>query len=297
MSSMSWKGKLVVLDNFRKVFGNYSVDVQDIVRSAVCDGVDISKYVDVCKDNPFRLDQIRLGIKEGLPDAVFSLNGDAIYKVRGLRKSGGFNEIVKQLESGSLSDEHIAHLLQWVSDGRNIHGIELVTVPKNLLSEYDIGLSYGVDMSEFNGFTRSPEYLKRLVVIRKNNRPVGKFLKDGWSIAVLSVVSRNSNNYLGWYEDFVKCITTDMEYEVVEDISTLYMYMSKMNSRNQLNIEEVRVVSKNKDYLKVVLEAAKSGMNLRDFIGLDEFSANSLYMSKKEGTKRQISGSIRGKRN
>lgn len=297
MASMSWKGKLVVLDNFRKIFGNYSVDIQDIVRSAICDGVDISKYVDVCKDNPFRLDQIRLGIKEGLPDAIFSLNGDAIYKVRSLRKSNGFSEIVKQLGSGSLSEEHVNHLLQWVSEGKNIHGIELVTVPKNLLSIYDVGLSYGVDMSEFNGFTGSAEYLKCLVVMRKNNRPVEKYLKIIWNISVLNVVSRNSNNYLGWYEDFYDCLTIDMDYEVVDGLTTLYMYMSKMTARNQLSIPEVREIAKNKNYLKVVINAAKAGMDLKKFVGLDEFSADSLYMSLKENAKRSISGSIRGKRN
>ena len=74
------KGKTLILDNFRKILSNYTVDIQDVVRSAILDGVDISKYIDVCKDNPYRLEQIRLSIKEGLDESLFNLSGDLLYR-------------------------------------------------------------------------------------------------------------------------------------------------------------------------------------------------------------------------
>lgn len=290
------KGKTLILDNFRRCLSEYSVDIQDIVRSAILDGVDISKYLDVCRDNPFRLDQIRLGIKEGLDDVLLSLNGDALYRVRKLRKNGNLAEVTRQLAKGSLSEEHIYHLLDWIQDGRSINGIELATVPKNLLSVYDIGLSYDVDMSIFNGIKCDAEYLNALVSIAKNKRSVKKFLDSTkWGLSVVRYVSLHSGNHMGWYEGWVECITPSMSYDIVEGIRELYMYMNKLPTKQRISCETLRGIT-DVDYLAVLVKAAKDGMDLNNFVGLDKFSAVSLYMSTRQGTKKKISGNIRGKR-
>lgn len=290
------KGKTLILDNFRRCLSEYSVDIQDIVRSAILDGVDISKYLDVCRDNPFRLDQIRLGIKEGLDEALLSLNGDALYRVRKLRKSGNLAEVTRQLSKGSLSDEHIYHLLDWIQDGRSIHDIELATIPKNLLSVYDVGLSYDVDMSIFNGIKCDVNYLNALVSMAKNRRSVEKFLDSSkWDLSVIQCVSVHSANHMGWFEEWVDCITPSMSYAVVDELRELYMYMNKLSAKLRVSEETLRGIT-DADYLAVLVKAAKDGMDLNNFVGLDKFSADSLYMSTKQGTKKKISGNIRGKR-
>lgn len=290
------KGKTLILDNFRRCLSEYSVDIQDIVRSAILDGVDISKYLDVCRDNPFRLDQIRLGIKEGLDEALLSLNGDALYRVRKLRKSGNLAEVTRQLSKGSLSDEHIYHLLDWIQDGRSIHDIELATIPKNLLSVYDVGLSYDVDMSIFNGIKCDVNYLNALVSMAKNRRSVEKFLDSSkWDLSVIQCVSVHSANHMGWFEEWVDCITPSMSYAVVDELRELYMYMNKLSAKLRVSEETLRGIT-DVDYLAVLVKAAKDGMDLNNFVGLDKFSADSLYMSTKQGTKKKISGNIRGKR-
>ena len=73
--SIKFKGELLVLDNFRVVLKNYSLDVQDIVRSAILDGLDISEYISQYKNDPYKLDQIRLELKEGLNTSLFSVSG------------------------------------------------------------------------------------------------------------------------------------------------------------------------------------------------------------------------------
>ena len=290
------KGKTLILDNFRRCLSEYSVDIQDIVRSAILDGVDISKYLDVCRDNPFRLDQIRLGIKEGLDEALLSLNGDALYRVRKLRKSGNLAEVTRQLSKGSLSDEHIYHLLDWIQDGRSIHDIELATIPKNLLSVYDVGLSYDVDMSIFNGIKCDVNYLNALVSMAKNRRSVEKFLDSSkWDLSVIQCVSVHSANHMGWFEEWVDCITPSMSYAVVDELRELYMYMNKLSAKLRVSEETLRGIA-DADYLAVLVKVAKDGMDLNNFVGLDKFSADSLYMSTKQGTKKKISGNIRGKR-
>lgn len=293
---MLWKGKYLILDNFRKCLSDYPVDIQDIVRSAILDGLDISKYIDACKDNPFRLDQIRLGLKEGLSESLFGLSGDILYEVRKLKRTNNIDEIVRQISKGNLSDEHINYLLSWVKSGRSLVGIDLTSIPKNLLSVYDVGLSYDLDMSIFNGIKCSADYLTALVGILRNKRPVDKFLDSSkWDLSVVSEVSRNAVNHMGWYESWVDCLTPSMPYEIVYELRVLYSYMIKLVAKNQVSMEQLRLID-DVEYLEVFTKAAKDGMNLNDFIGLDKLSANSLYMSNKEGTKRKISGNIRGKR-
>lgn len=291
---MLYKGRTLILDNFRSCLSKYSVDIQDIVRSAILDGVDITKYIDVCKDNPFRLDQIRLGIKEGLDVALFSLDGDVLYRVRSLRRTGNISLLTKQISKGSLSEEHISYLLDWIQDGRSIEGIEMAVIPKNLLSVYDYGLRYGVDMSIFNNIHCTSEYLECLVGIAKNNRPVDRFLDSSkWSKSVVHCVMLASSNHIGWYNKWVDDIEPSMSYDVVEALRQLYSYMIKLNQSKWVSARELGNLDV--EYIGVLVKAAKDGMNLRVFLGLDKLSADSLYMEMKQGTKNKISGNIRGK--
>lgn len=291
---MLFKGRTLILDNFRSCLSKYSVDIQDVVRSAILDGVDITKYIDVCKDNPFRLDQIRLGIKEGLDTSLFSLDGDVLYRVRKLRRSGNIGLLTKQLSKGSLSDEHISHLLDWIQEGRSIEGIEMAIIPKNLLSVYDLGLSYGVDMSIFNNVHCTPEYLEYLVGIAKNKRPVEKFLDcSKWSTSVLHCVMLASSNHMGWYDNWVSELEPSMSYDVVEALRQLHSYMIRLDQSKWVSAKEMGTLDDK--YIEVLVKVAKDGMNLRKFLGLDRLSADSLYMEMKQGTKQKISGNIRGK--
>ena len=290
------KGETLILDNFRSCLSNYSVDIQDVVRSAILDGVDISRYIDICKDNPFRLDQIRLCLKEGFDEAssLYKLDGDTLYRVRKLRNKGNINLLIKHLYNGNLSETHIKHLLDWIQKGRSIEGIEVSVIPKNLLSVYDTGLSYGVDMSIFNNVYCSPEYLEVLVGIAKNKRSVEKFLnhKD-WSISKLKLVMNCSSNYTGWYDNWVNDINENMSYEVIDAYRVLYSCMYKLKQAYWVSPEDLGDVDN--DYIDILVKAAKSGMNLRKFIGLSKSAAESKFMEMKQSKDFKISGNIRGK--
>ncbi len=185
---MKYKGNLVLLDNFRTLFYDYSTDIQDIIRSAVLDGVDISKYISVCRDNPYRLDQIRLAMKEGLSSSLFkTTNGNVIYKIRKLYQRGvNLSDIEKQLDSGSLSDEYVEYMLDWVSEGINVSGLNVAIIPKGLLSTFDYGLRCGFNMKCFNnGIAYSPEYIKLCLKINKDSKSISFLLNGEYSIDVL----------------------------------------------------------------------------------------------------------------
>lgn len=185
---MKYNGEVVLLDNFRLLLYDYSVDIQDVVRSAILDGVDISKYIPTCKDNPYRLDQIRLAIKEGLPQGLFkSTSGDVIYKIRKLYQRGvNLSYVEKQLNSGSLSDEYVEYMLNWISDGINVSGLNVAIIPKGLLSTFDYGLRCGFSMKEFNnGISYSPEYIKLCLKILKDNKSILFLLNGEYDIDVI----------------------------------------------------------------------------------------------------------------
>lgn len=291
-------GRTVVLDNFRELFCEYSVDIQDVIRSAILDGVDILDYIGICKDDPFRLDQIRLGMKEGVVAEVFSFSGENIYKVRKIIDSKDkMSVLIRQLEEGSLSDKHINYLLKWLSEGRRLGNLMVSHVPKDMLGVFDKGIGYGIDMSNLLscvGF--GAEYVGALVEIKKNRRDIFDFVDGGWSIAVLKEIGRNSNNHMGWYDEWLKALDKKKGLEWVILVRELYQYMFRLPKEKMLSVSEVRSF-KVCDSLKVLVKAAKEGMDLKQFVGRDEFACESLYQELKGGIDKKISGNLRGKRN
>ena len=189
---MVFKGKTLILDNFRTVLSDYSLDVQDVVRSAILDGIDISAYIQSCKENPFRLDQIRLGMKDGLSEAIYKItNGNVIYQIRILKCKGvDLKSLEKQLEQGNLSETYMIYALNWIEQGINLSKINLAIIPQKLLPTFEYGLKSGFDMSKYNnGVTYSPQYIGLCLQIEKSNKSVSFLLKGDWSIDILEVLS------------------------------------------------------------------------------------------------------------
>lgn len=60
---MEYRNQVLLLDNFRSILSSFSLDVQDVVRSAILDGVDLNPYIERFREDPYKLDQIRLGLK------------------------------------------------------------------------------------------------------------------------------------------------------------------------------------------------------------------------------------------
>lgn len=189
---MVFKGKTLILDNFRTVLSDYSLDVQDVVRSAILDGIDISAYIQSCKENPFRLDQIRLGMKDGLSEAIYKItNGNVIYQIRILKCKGvDLKSLEKQLEQGNLSETYMIYALNWIEQGINLSKINLAIIPQKLLPTFEYGLKSGFDMSKYNnGVSYSPQYIGLCLQIEKSNKSVSFLLKGDWSTDILEVLS------------------------------------------------------------------------------------------------------------
>ena len=188
---MKYKNSPLILDTFRYLLKGYSIDIQDIVRSAILDDIDIVEYIEPCKDNPFRLDQIRLSLKEGMSRQFFTLtSGETIYKIRKLKaKNRNIKYIEDQLSKGVLSQKHIEYILKWVDNGINISKLDINIIPETLLSTFDYGLSSGFDMSIFNtGIYYTQDYLMTCLHLMEIGISVDSFLFCDWSIDVLILI-------------------------------------------------------------------------------------------------------------
>lgn len=194
---MIYENEKLILDNFRTVLKDYSVDVQDVVRSAILDGVDITKYIESCKNNAYRLDQIRLGMKENLEEIFLNIkNGDSIYKIRKLKEKGvSLTGIQAQIKQGVLNEESLNKLISWVESGYNIENINISIIPKSLFEVFEQGFQKGFDMKIFNdGRNYKPMYVRYCLVIMANKKDIHPFLSDNlWSedcIKQLAVFSK-----------------------------------------------------------------------------------------------------------
>lgn len=194
---MIYENNKLILDNFRTVLKDYSIDVQDVVRSAILDGVDITKYIESCKNNAYRLDQIRLGMKENLEEVFLNIkNGDSIYKIRKLKEKGvSLTGIQAQIKQGVLNEESLNKLISWVESGYNIENINISIIPKSLFEVFEQGFQKGFDMKIFNdGRNYKPMYVRYCLVIMANRKDIHPFLSDNlWSedcIKQLAVFSK-----------------------------------------------------------------------------------------------------------
>lgn len=221
---MLYKGKKLILDSFRTILSEYSIDVQDVVRSAILDDVDISSYILSCKDNPYRLDQIRLCIKEGMPDEILRLyNGSAIYQIRTLKADGvDLTPVVKQLSRGNLQDTYLLYLLGWIKDGLNISKLNIAIIPQQLLPTFDYGLHCGFDMSKYNnGRSYSPQYISLLLQIEKNKKSVSSLLSGEWSLDILEVLSSFSKTSDSRWENLISNIDSKISKGRLEKLISL----------------------------------------------------------------------------
>lgn len=215
---MYYKGKKLILDNFRNVLSGYSVDIQDVVRSAILDGIDISDYIDVCRTNPYLLDQIRLSIKDGLSASYLKI-GDAeiLYSIRQLNGLLDLKPLENQLKNNILSSDHIHYIIKWIKEGRNINTLNVSKIPLCLLETFDYGLRLGVRMNQFNnGISYKPEYLKNCIKIIKSGKGAEELLKNIYNDEVMDILvgfSRSTSNL--WFE-LINNIDSNISKERVE---------------------------------------------------------------------------------
>lgn len=251
-------GVKLLLDNFRLELSNYSVDIQDIVRSAILDDIDISEYLGSCKDSPFKLDQIRLGLKESLPEVYFKFSGQTIYSIRSLRRRDIDTSSVER-QASNLSDTHMGYLLRWVERGYSVSDIDMAIVPESMLNVFEYGLQNGFDMLEFNnGQVYSERYIRSCLKIKKFGKPITVLLSGEFSIEVVELLGNicPSISKESRWNNLMDAISPSMSGTRVAALTEVAKY----------GVNPARVKDKEEQALGYLLSALKMGLKDIDSI-------------------------------
>lgn len=295
---MKYKGKTLLLDNFREVLKGYSVDVQDVVRSALLDGVSIEKYLESCKSNPYRLDQIRLGMKEKIDECYFRYtSGEVIRGIRGLLKQGVDLSQLKKYKPGSLSDKCFLYLICWCKDGFNVSNLNLSIIPDYLLEFFDYGVRKGINMKVFNnGFQYSLIFADYCIRIMENDCDASKYAIGEWDNEVLSKMEALSSlhqkkRYNAVY-GVIDCSDNLNRISLLEKLYTQGVDLSKVTEKDATGValysdEKLELLMRGYNEMVDLMPVLTSGATV------DEMRAVLAEKVLEKG--RVISGSLRSK--
>lgn len=268
---MYFNGHRVKIENIEKIFSSYSLDIQDEVRSMVLDSLDLVDWVPVCKDNPYRLNQIRLASKEGVDPRFFSISdGSVLYGLRKYLKNGFSGEELIRFIGCGFDSEQWSYILSWAENGYLDKRLALVRTPKRLWSLIDKGLQNNLPMWVFTtGKNYSVEEMNSLVKIMSNGYTIDRFLKGSWRTEVLKTLAEFSR--YSWYEkvvgavyDFISLdfllLIGELAKSRVIDMDLLEAYKGDRDERGYYLYQSY--------HLSLILQAVLKGIdytNLKDY--------------------------------
>lgn len=218
---MYFKGSRVTLESISSQFRGYSLDIQDEVRSMVMDNLDLSKWIDVCKDSPYRLNQIRLGSKEGLDPRFFTiLDGSVIYRIRSLAATG-FNvgELLAYVGVG-FTKEQWFYIISWAERGLLDSRLALVRTPFSMWGFIDKGLRNNLPMWLFtSGKKYSDTFMHSVLTLMSNGQSAEKFLNSSWKDETLKLLAEFS--YRRWFNNIVGFVDYFIPYDFLVSVGEL----------------------------------------------------------------------------
>lgn len=261
---MKYNEMVLKMDNFREVLKDFSVDIQDVVRSAILDDTDITGYVHECMDDPYRLDQIRLCMKEGLGENVTTYrSGDEIYAIRSLNRKGVDVSQLLKYKHTSLSKQGFMKLKGLLEDGfgNACLGVDFSIIPNSLLEYFDYGIRHGVDMKKYNnGKQYESKYLSYCIEIEEAGKPVDRFLENTWDTKSLREMWKIAcSRSVDFYNKLLNLVFDDDTPSIIKvDAMAL--------------TDGVEVGRLSDDKADLVLKAKDKGINLLPYVnmGYDE---------------------------
>jgi len=218
---MYFKGSRVTLESIGSQFRGYPLDIQDEVRSMVMDNLDLSQWIDVCKDNPYRLNQIRLGSKEGLDPKFFTiLDGSVIYKIRGLAATGFNVGELRPYVGVGFTKEQWAYIIAWAERGLLDSRLALVRTPFSMWEFIDKGLRNNLPMWLFtSGKKYSNTFMHSVLTLMSNGQSAEKFLNSSWKDETLKLLAEFS--YRRWFNNIVGLVDYFIPYEFLVSVGEL----------------------------------------------------------------------------
>ena len=281
---MKYCEEVLKMDNFREVLKDFSIDIQDVVRSAILDDIDITGYLRECMDDPYRLDQIRLCMKEGLGESVVAYrSGDEIYAIRSLNRKGVDVSPLLKYNSTNLSKQGFMKLKGLLEDGFGNACLEVdfSIIPNSLLEYFDYAIRHGVDMKKYNnGKQYGSKYLSYCIEIEEAGKPVERFLENTWDVKSLREMWKVAcSRSVDFYNKLLNMVFDDDTPSIIRvDVMAL--------------TDGVEVGRLSDDKAGLILKAKDEGINLLPYVNMGYDELVEKYSSGVFDKSRVLSGTL-----
>ena len=194
-------GKVANLGNYLSLTKGYSPDIQDEVRSAVLDDTPIGVYVDKCKDDSFKLNQIRLAIREYVPTRYLStrLSATNIKQIRRVFREGLDLKFLDTYLSSrgilSISCESLDLILSAYLDGVDVDKVNFTQIREDTVDLFCSGLKKGYPMWVLSNADASiPRNKVTLLMKCMNlNLDIHPFLDKSWDLQSINLIAVNAS--------------------------------------------------------------------------------------------------------
>lgn len=194
-------GKVANLGNYLSLTKGYSPDIQDEIRSAVLDDTPIGVYVDKCKDDSFKLNQIRLAIREYVPTRYLStrLSASNIKQIRRIFREGLDLKFLDAYLSAkgilSISCESLDLILSAYLDGVDVGRVNFTKIREDTVDLFCSGLKKGYPMWVLSNADASiPRNKVTLLMKCMNlNLDIHPFLDKSWDLQSINLIAVNAS--------------------------------------------------------------------------------------------------------
>lgn len=305
-------GKIATLGNYLELSKNYSTDIQDEIRSAILDDTPISPYIHKCRDDSFKLNQIRLAIREYVPSRYISvkLSATNLQWIRKIHRRGySMNVLDKYLTKRgilSISCDSLDVILSAYYDGVNVDSVDFNTVSDGLVGLICAGLSkqYPMWIITESSSNKSKEFIQLLMKGMNLNLDIHPFLEGDWDVdKVQPILSSACKMEYTVFMKHVNCRFSAEQIDIILGVATKYLDFLPLCLKDEegypvFNVHQMSVLA---DIIEYNYEAEKRGSVSFD---IDEFlkpSMSDLDMyamldkklsSVKDSERRVLSGSL-----
>lgn len=194
-------GKVANLGNYLSLTKGYSPDIQDEIRSAVLDDTPIGVYVDKCKDDSFKLNQIRLAIREYVPTRYLStrLSASNIKQIRRIFREGLDLKFLDAYLSAkgilSISCESLDLILSAYLDGVDVGRVNFTKIREDTVDLFCSGLKKGYPMWVLSNADASIPRNKMTLLMKcmNLNLDIHPFLDKSWDLQSINLIAVNAS--------------------------------------------------------------------------------------------------------
>lgn len=194
---MNYNGVKITLYNYESIFQDVDEDVLDEIRLAIQDNTNIMEYINPCGDDSYKLGQIRLAVRNGVPRQYirYQMTARTLKLIRTMYKSEIELSPLKRyigLNKLSLDADLFEVIAECYLHGGDINKIDFSEVLEENVQVLCQGLVRGYPMWLMTSEDLSAGYIRLLMRGIDLGIDVSVFLKDIMSESQLVILLSNA---------------------------------------------------------------------------------------------------------